>query len=174
MDVKYGISDAFTLDMTLIPDFGQAQSDNKVLNLSPFEVQFNENRQFFTEGTELFNKGGLFYSRRIGGTPLNYGKAYNNLQDGEEVVENPLAPQLYNATKISGRTAKGLGIGFFNATSGRTVATIRNSEGIERQVETDPLTNFNVLVFDQNLKIILLSPSSIRRCYAMARIMMPM
>jgi hypothetical protein len=54
MDVKYGISDAFTLDMTLIPDFGQVQSDNQVLNLSPFEVRYNENRSFFTEGTELF------------------------------------------------------------------------------------------------------------------------
>src|SRR5205085_1906105 len=54
MDLKYGISQAFTLDMTLIPDFGQVQSDNQVLNLTPFEVKFNENRSFFTEGTELF------------------------------------------------------------------------------------------------------------------------
>jgi len=41
MDVKYGISQSFTLDMTLIPDFGQVQSDNQVLNLTPFEVRFN-------------------------------------------------------------------------------------------------------------------------------------
>lgn len=32
MDVKYGINESFTLDMTLIPDFGQVQSDNKILN----------------------------------------------------------------------------------------------------------------------------------------------
>jgi hypothetical protein len=70
LDVKYGINDAFTLDMTLIPDFGQVISDRQVLNLTPFEVFFEENRQFFTEGTELFNKGNLFYSRRIGSTPL--------------------------------------------------------------------------------------------------------
>jgi len=63
MDLKYGINEAFTLDATVIPDFGQVRSDQNVLNLSPFEVRFNENRQFFTEGTELFNKGGLFYSR---------------------------------------------------------------------------------------------------------------
>jgi len=152
MDVKYGISDAFTLDMTLIPDFGQAQSDNQVLNLSPFEVQFDENRQFFTEGTELFSKGGLFYSRRIGGRPINSNKVYENLREGDELIENPIAPQLYNATKISGRTSKGLGIGFFNATSGETFATIRDSEGTERKFQTDPLTNFNVFVLDQNLK----------------------
>ncbi len=152
MDIKYGINDAFTLDMTLIPDFGEAQSDNQVLNLSPFEVRFDENRQFFTEGTELFNKGGLFYSRRIGGQPLGYWDVESQLTEGEEIIENPQQSQLYNATKISGRTSKGLGIGFFNATSGSTFATIRNSEGIERKVQTDPLTTFNVLVLDQNLK----------------------
>ncbi len=152
MDVKYGINDAFTLDMTLIPDFGEAISDNQVLNLSPFEVRFDENRQFFTEGTELFNKGGLFYSRRIGGRPLHYSKVYDQLQEGEAVVSNPQQARLFNATKVSGRTAKGLGIGVFNATSGRSVATIRNAEGLEREIETDPLTNYTVLVADQNLK----------------------
>src|SRR6187401_1589390 len=48
MDIKYGINQSFTLDMTLVPDFGQVQSDNQVLNLTPFEVQYNEYRSFFT------------------------------------------------------------------------------------------------------------------------------
>lgn len=152
MDIKYGINDAFTLDMTLIPDFGEAQSDNQVLNLSPFEVRFDENRQFFTEGTELFNKGGLFYSRRIGGRPLHFGNVEDNLKDGEEIVSNPSETQLYNATKISGRTKKGLGIGFFNAVAGASEAIIKDTEGNERQIQTSPLTNYNVTVLDQNLK----------------------
>ena len=80
--MKWGINESFTLDATLVPDFGQVQSDNQVLNLSPFEVQYNENRGFFTEGTELFNKGGLFYSRRVGATPIGYAK-----------VERPAAPE---------------------------------------------------------------------------------
>jgi len=46
MDVKYGLNQSFTLDMTLIPDFGQTLSDNVVLNLSPFEVKFDERRYF--------------------------------------------------------------------------------------------------------------------------------
>jgi len=150
MDIKWGLSDAFTLDMTLIPDFGEAQSDNQVLNLSPFEVQFNENRPFFTEGTELFSKGNLFYSRRIGGQPLYYYDVYDQY-DSEDIVSNPQQSQLYNATKISGRTAKGLGVGFFNATSGRTHATVRDPELGEREVLTNPLTNYNVLVLDKNL-----------------------
>ena len=152
MDVKYGINNAFTLDMTLIPDFGEARTDEQVLNLTAFEVQFDENRQFFTEGTELFNKGDLFYSRRIGGRPLNYYKVEDQLEDGEEIIENPITSQLYNASKISGRTTSGLGIGFFNALSAETSATIINSEGNSRAYITDPLTNYNVLVLDQNLK----------------------
>ena len=56
MDLKYGVNESFTLDMTLIPDFGQVAFDNQVLNLSPFEVQYDEKRPFFTEGTEVCRK----------------------------------------------------------------------------------------------------------------------
>jgi hypothetical protein len=153
MDVKYGLTDAFTLDMTLIPDFGQVQSDDQVLNLSPFEVQFQENRPFFTEGTELFGKGNLFYSRRIGGTPIGFWQAGDQLGANEELVENPSEAQLYNATKLSGRTAKGLGLGVLNAVAAEERATIRDVElGTTRQFVTSPLTNYNVFVLDQNLK----------------------
>jgi len=152
MDLKYGINDAFTLDMTLIPDFGQVQSDDQVLNLSPFEVRFAENRQFFTEGVDLFTKAGLFYSRRVGGAPIHYWNAYNNLREDERVINNPGETQLYNATKISGRTSGGLGIGIFNAISGQTEAEIENlTTGEIHNVMTAPLTNYNVTVLDQNL-----------------------
>ena len=70
MDVKYGINESFTLDATLIPDFGQVVSDNVVNNLTPYEVQFDEYRPFFTEGIDIFNKSGLFYSRRVGATAV--------------------------------------------------------------------------------------------------------
>ncbi len=152
MDVKYGLNQAFTLDMTLIPDFGQVQSDNRVLNLSPFEQRFTENRTFFTEGTELFNKGNLFYSRRIGGQPIRYGDAYGQLTSGERVVENPTQSKLVNATKISGRTQKGLGVGILNAITKPQYAVIENNGGAKRKYETDPLTNYNVFVLDQTLK----------------------
>ncbi|MDC0204509.1 carbohydrate binding family 9 domain-containing protein [Flavobacteriales bacterium] len=111
IDLKYGINESFTLDMTLIPDFGQVASDAMVLNLSPFEVKYEEKRQFFNEGTELFNKGeDMFYSRR--------------LQD-----------DLLNASKVTGRTKNGLGIAILNAVTNKT--------------NEDPLTNYNVMIFDQ-------------------------
>jgi hypothetical protein len=151
MDIKYGISQSFTLDMTLIPDFGQVQSDNIVFNRTPFEIKYNENRPFFTEGTELFGKGNLFYSRRIGGRPIN---AYNiSLNENEQIIKNPSESKLINATKISGRTASGLGVGVFNAITRPMYADIEDTiTGKRRTVETGPLTNYNIFVLDQNLK----------------------
>ncbi|HEX4958998.1 MAG TPA: DUF5916 domain-containing protein, partial [Lacibacter sp.] len=137
----------------LIPDFGQVQSDNQVLNLTPFEVQFNENRTFFTEGTELFSKGNLFYSRRIGGSPLHLYDVYGQLNSNEKIIRNPTESKLINASKISGRTQKGLGIGLLNAITKAQHATIENINSKEQRIiETDPLTNYNILVLDQTLK----------------------
>lgn len=152
MDVKYGITDGFTMDMTLIPDFGQVQSDNVILNLTPFEVKYNENRSFFTEGTELFNKGNLFYSRRIGGLPLHYYDVTSNLGVNQSIIKNPTESKLLNATKISGRTKKKLGIGFFNAITKAQHATMQNDDGKKYRLQTDPLTNYNIIVLDQGLK----------------------
>lgn len=145
MDLKYGINDAFTLDMILVPDFGQAKFDETVLNLSAFEVQYAEQRPFFTEGTELFTKGNLFYSRRIGGAPTGLV-----VGDDEEIVNPPSSVDLINAMKISGRTDNGLGIGFFNAVTERTFVNIYNpNEETTREELIEPLANYNILVLDQ-------------------------
>ncbi len=152
MDIKLGLNEAFTLDMTLVPDFGQVVFDNQVLNLSPFEIQFNENRQFFTEGTELFNKAGLFYSRRIGIQAPN-SVLTTLLNENERLSDVPQSSQLYNASKVSGRTKKGLGIGIFNAiTAPQKAKAINLDDNSSREILVSPLTNYNVLVLDQNLK----------------------
>jgi hypothetical protein len=152
MDIKYGINEAFTLDVTLLPDFGQVVFDNQVLNISPFEIEFNENRQFFTEGTELFTKSELFYSRRIGvQTP---SRVYTSqLGENEYLDEIPNAVPLINASKVSGRLNNGLGIAVFNGiTSEQTGNAINYVTGNERAVTISPLSNYNVLVLDQSLK----------------------
>jgi hypothetical protein len=157
MDVKYGINESFTLDATLIPDFGQVVSDNVINNISPFEIRFRENRPFFTEGTELFNKAGIFYSRRIGKTPDKYDTLQEMVNagklDGYQLTKNPSVTRLYNAVKFSGRTASNLGVGVFNAVTENVSATLRNrSTGKDSTVSTEPLTNYNIIVLDQALK----------------------
>lgn len=146
LDIKYGINDSFTLDAILVPDFGQTKFDNAILNLEPFEQRLDENRPFFTEGTNLFNIGNLFYSRRIGGAPSTYPNTATN----EEVTNYPSSVNLINAVKISGRTEKGLGIGFLNALTKRTFATILNTDTEESRKELiEPMANYNIIVLDQ-------------------------
>ena len=149
LDIKYGINDAFTLDAILIPDFGQTKFDDQILILGPFEQQFNENRSFFTEGTDLFNKGNLLYSRRIGGRPITRARKTNN----ETFLENPTTVNLVNALKVSGRTKNGLGIGILNAVTEKTFAVIEDKTTKEiRRQELQPLSNYSVLVLDQRFR----------------------
>ena len=151
LDLKYGINDAFTLDMMVIPDFGQIQSDDKQLNLSPYELYYDEKRQFFTEGTELFQRGEIFYSRRIGSGP-KFSTA-GQLNSKEVLDFNPSETQLVNATKVSGRTDKGWGLGVLNAMSLPSNAVVINTEnGTSRDVLVQPFTNYNVAVVDKSLK----------------------
>lgn len=155
MDVKYGINESFTLDATLIPDFGQVVSDNVTNNLTPYEIKFNENRPFFTEGTELFNKAGLFYSRRIGATPAYYDSInrFAGHNSNYSIKKNPGLIQLYNAIKVSGRTKKKLGIGIFNAVTAPMEAKLHNIySGMDTSIKTEPLSNYNIIVLDQALK----------------------
>lgn len=70
-DAKVGITPSLNLDLTYNPDFSQVEVDQQVINLTRFEFQFPELRQFFLENSDLFNRAGLpevrpFFSRRIG------------------------------------------------------------------------------------------------------------
>ncbi len=149
MDVKYGITDNFTLFATLVPDFSQAGFDNVVLNLGPFEQVFSEQRQFFIEGADLLQKGNLFFSRRIGNAPVGSVDIEDNY-DEEEIVSNPDEVKVLNAVKVTGRSQKGLGVGVLNAVTENTYATIMDTlTGVKTKIKTEPLTNYNVLVIDQ-------------------------
>lgn len=70
-DLKYTLTSALNLDLTLNPDFSQAEVDQQVTNLDRFELFFPERRQFFLENADLFSNFGYktlrpFFSRRIG------------------------------------------------------------------------------------------------------------
>jgi hypothetical protein len=152
MDLKYGINESFTIDMTLLPDFSQVQSDNKVKNLTAFETVYEEQRPFFNEAIDLFEKGDLFYSRRIGKTPVNFLTNSSQLLEGEKIVKNPVQQRLLNATKLSGRTKGGLAIGLMNAVSANTYAIVENEDAEQRKILTDPASNYNMVVLAQSLK----------------------
>lgn len=153
LDLKYGINESFTVDMTLLPDFSQVQSDNVVKNLGAFEQTFQEFRPFFTEGVDLFQRGNLFYSRRIGKTPSGFYSVLYELDSTEVVTKNPSRARLLNATKLSGRNNNGLGIGLLNAFVDNTYATVKDTiTGDERKILTEPRSNYNIFVLDKQMK----------------------
>lgn len=153
MDLKWGINESFTVDMTLLPDFSQVQSDNVVKNLGAFEQTFQEFRPFFTEGVDLFQRGDLFYSRRIGKTPTQFYSVNYLLDSNEVVTKNPNRSKLLNATKISGRTNQGMGLGILNAFVDNTYATIEDTvTGLTHDVLTEPQSNYNIFVMDKQVK----------------------
>jgi len=71
LDIKYGLTQSLSLDLTFNTDFAQVESDRAVINLSRFPFFFPERREFFLEGANIFSFGfggmnNMFYSRRIG------------------------------------------------------------------------------------------------------------
>lgn len=141
-DLKVGITPNVTLDATINPDFGQVESDPSVVNLTAFETFLYERRPFFVEGTGLYRfelncyivvdcstNEGLFYSRRIGRSP-----PLRNVY-GDETT--PTSTTIAAATKLTGRTKRGLAFGVLDAVT-------REVTGSDRQI-VEPLTNFGVV-----------------------------
>ena len=70
-DLRYAVSNALSLDLTVNTDFAQVEADEEQVALDRFPLFFPEKRRFFQEGSGLFDfasTGGglLFHSRRIG------------------------------------------------------------------------------------------------------------
>jgi hypothetical protein len=73
LDVKYPFTSQLTLDLTTLTDFAQVESDREQINLTRFDLNYPEKRDFFLEGSGVFEFGSPvttpFYSRRIGIAP---------------------------------------------------------------------------------------------------------
>ncbi len=151
LDGKIGLSNNFTLDFTINPDFGQVEADPSEVNLTAFESYFSEKRPFFIEGQNIFQfmpnqtivihnmySDNLFYSRRIG----RYPQYYPSLGDNEH-VKMPESTTILGAMKISGKTKKGLSIGIQESLTSKEDALI-DSAGVRRKVTVEPLTNYFV------------------------------
>lgn len=149
LDGKVAITNDFTLDFTVNPDFGQVEADPSEVNLTAFESYFSERRPFFVEGKNIFEfypnqsivihnmySDNLFYSRRIGRYPHNYPSV-----GGNEYVKMPESTTILGAMKISGKTKKGLSVGILESVTAKEEALIDN-EGSRRKETVEPLTNY--------------------------------
>ncbi len=96
LDVRYAFSQLVSGNLTVNPDFATVEADQEKINLTRFELSLPEKRNFFLEGSEIYQQRiRLFYSRRIadiyGGVKV-YGKSggfeYQGLSTQEKKDES--------------------------------------------------------------------------------------
>ncbi|MBM4166273.1 MAG: carbohydrate binding family 9 domain-containing protein [Ignavibacteria bacterium] len=157
-DIKFGIGNNLTLNATINPDFGQVEVDPAVVNLSQFEIFFQEKRPFFIEGSTFFDfaRGGanhnfelnwgnpdFFYSRRIGRSPKLWP-----LHDpyGENFVDIPSYTTILGAAKLTGKIADNWSLGVVSATTQREYATVKDANTMQQFHDVvEPLASYNIL-----------------------------
>jgi len=66
VDVKYGVTPSLTLDVTVLPDFAQAEADEQQVNLTQFSLFYPEKREFFLENAGMFYFGDIPRESRLG------------------------------------------------------------------------------------------------------------
>jgi len=149
LDAKIGLSNNFTLDLTVNPDFGQVEADPSIINLTAYEIYFPEKRPFFIEGSNLFSfnmqsgdgdqaSENLFYSRRIGRSPnLNRDTRDN------EYVYTPANTTILGAAKVSGRNNNGLSVGLLESVTSNSWASIEYNDKRNHEL-IEPLTSYFV------------------------------
>ncbi|MBK5296975.1 MAG: carbohydrate binding family 9 domain-containing protein [Vicinamibacteria bacterium] len=110
VDARYAVTPQMAVYGTLFPDFATVEADQETINLTRFEVQLPEKRQFFLEGNELFGQRiRTFYSRRIaeiagGGKVLGRQGAWT--VDGLSAVSEPLGDGVDRANYSVGRVQR--------------------------------------------------------------------
>jgi hypothetical protein len=141
IDAKVGISSDYTLDLSINPDFGQVEADPSVLNLTSFETFYEEKRPFFLEGNDIFDftlgEDIPYYSRRIGSAPVFPGSI-----DSREISEVPDFTTILGAAKLTGKSSKGLSVGFINGLTAEELGVATSADSTEQDIQVSPLTNF--------------------------------
>lgn len=146
VDLKYRLTSNLTANATLNPDFGQVELDPAQVNLTAYEIYFQEKRPFFVESSSVFGFGSggacqgctLFYSRRIGARPLGVGLGgalYSNLPDATTIL---------GAAKLTGKTRNGWSIGVLNAMTSRETAPFVDRNHERRTSTVEPFTHYFV------------------------------
>lgn len=158
LDAKIGITSDITLDLTVNPDFGQVEADPSQVNLTAFELFFQERRPFFIEGNNTlnfpisqFNSNNLFYSRRIGRPPQT--EAETDIAGDDYVNEFNKAKSrttILGAAKLTGKNKKGFSWGILESVTQKEFAKI-DSLGHTRKQVIEPATNYFVSRAQQDI-----------------------
>ncbi|SKB65291.1 hypothetical protein SAMN05660841_01719 [Sphingobacterium nematocida] len=150
LDTKVALND-FTMDLTINPDYGQVELDPSVMNLSAYEIFYDEKRPFFLEGKHILefdnNEGGMmFYSRRIGAMPSYQPKGIDNVNNYASTA-NPIP--ILGALKLTGTNRSGVTVGLLESITAKTTSRVMREGDYDREI-TEPLTNYTVARVQKN------------------------
>lgn len=92
-EIFYNSGTGTQINATFNPDFGQAESDDVVINFSAQETFYSEKRAFFNENQSLFNinnydRYSVMNTRRIGSAPSYDCQEENDSVECEDVKKN--------------------------------------------------------------------------------------
>ena len=92
-EIFYNSGTGTQINATFNPDFGQAESDDVVINFSSQETFYSEKRAFFNESQSLFNinnydRYSVMNTRRIGSAPSYDCEEENDSVECEDVKKN--------------------------------------------------------------------------------------
>ncbi|UZR96829.1 DUF5916 domain-containing protein [Chondrinema litorale] len=120
-DAKVAIGNGMNLDITINPDFSNVEVDEIFTNLTRFEIQLPERRQFFIDNSDLFglygsiyNDASPFFSRRIG--------------LARDTTGNLIQNRIIGGARLSGKLNQNWRLGFLN---------IQTDEDIENEIASN-------------------------------------
>mgnify|MGYP001189850932 FL=1 len=116
-EIFYNSGTGKQINATFNPDFGQAESDDVVINFSAQETFYSEKRAFFNENQSLFNINNydrytVMNTRRIGSVPSYKCSEEDNIDECENSKKN--YSDIDYALRYSQKTGK-TELGFFAA-----------------------------------------------------------
>ncbi|WP_396590147.1 DUF5916 domain-containing protein [Allomuricauda sp. R78024] len=128
VDIKVPITKSLYGDITVNPDFSNADVDQEVVNITRFDISLPERRDFFLENNDIFTNFGNenfrpFFSRRIG-------------------LANSMSIPILFGAKVTGNLGNNLRIGVMN---------VQSKQAKERPAENNTIAAFNYKVLKRSL-----------------------
>lgn len=142
-DARYHATPQLTFDVTYQTDFAQAEADEEVVNLTRFNINLPEKREFFLESSGLFNFG---TGVQAGGSLVGArGQREFKLFESRTIgIQQERKIPLWGGAKLAGRSGK-FSLGVMNLQSKHTIlddsTTVPSTNFTAARLRRDFLTN---------------------------------
>lgn len=143
VDVRYHVTPQLTFDLTYKTDFAQAESEQEIINVTRFNVNLPEKREFFLESAGIFtfgsgtSAGGTLVGAGSSGSPdfMLFNSRTIGIREGQRIP-------LFGGAKLTGRAGK-YSIGIMNIQSERTE--------LENNI-VEPSTNYTAVKLKRDIR----------------------